>query len=31
MDALLNILDSASSFIWGPWLLLPLLVGTGLF
>lgn len=31
MDALQNILDSASSFIWGPWLLLPLLVGTGLF
>lgn len=31
MDSLLAVLDTISGFIWGPFLLLPLLVGTGLF
>lgn len=31
MDALESALGSVSSFVWGPWLLLPLLLGTGLF
>ncbi|MFW0180270.1 alanine/glycine:cation symporter family protein [Rothia sp. P5766] len=31
MDALQQVLDETSRIIWGPWLLLPLLVGTGIF
>ncbi|MGO1543427.1 MAG: alanine/glycine:cation symporter family protein [Gulosibacter sp.] len=31
MDQLQSILDSISSFVWGPWLLIPLLLGTGIF
>ncbi|WP_237198795.1 alanine/glycine:cation symporter family protein [Rothia nasimurium] len=31
MGALQEALDTASSFIWGPFLLLPLLIGTGIF
>ncbi|WP_083090500.1 MULTISPECIES: alanine/glycine:cation symporter family protein [Rothia] len=31
MGSLQQILDSLNAFIWGPWLLLPLLVGTGIF
>ncbi|WP_018296938.1 alanine/glycine:cation symporter family protein [Corynebacterium lubricantis] len=30
-ETLNNILVAASSFVWGPWLLIPLLLGTGLF
>ncbi|WP_421084468.1 alanine/glycine:cation symporter family protein [Rothia nasimurium] len=31
METAETILESLSSFVWGPWLLLPLLVGTGIF
>lgn len=31
LDNLHSILSTASSFVWGPWLLIPLLLGTGLF
>ena len=31
MDTLQNFLDAASGFVWGPFLLVPLLVGTGLY
>lgn len=31
MDSLNDFLDDASSFIWGPWLLIPLLLSTGLY
>ncbi|QRZ61285.1 sodium:alanine symporter family protein [Rothia sp. ZJ932] len=31
MQALESTLEAVSSFVWGPWLLLPLLLGTGLF
>lgn len=31
MDALKGVLDAISSFIWGPFLLIPLLLGTGLY
>jgi AGCS family alanine or glycine:cation symporter len=31
VDTLNAALDALDSFIWGPWLLLPLLLGTGLF
>ncbi len=30
-DSLTNALDSASTFIWGPWFLIPLLLGTGAY
>ncbi|TMR02161.1 sodium:alanine symporter family protein [Actinomadura soli] len=31
MDSLNDFLSDASSFIWGPWLLIPLLLSTGLY
>ena len=31
MDTLHGILETVDSFVWGPWLLLPLLLGTGVF
>ncbi len=31
MDALQSFLNTASGFVWGPFLLIPLLLGTGLF
>ncbi|MDJ1371951.1 alanine/glycine:cation symporter family protein [Gulosibacter molinativorax] len=31
MDQLQKILDAISGFVWGPWLLIPLLLGTGIF
>ena len=31
MDALEDVLDAISSAVWGPWFLIPLLLGTGLF
>ncbi len=31
MDTVQKVLDSISTFIWGPYLLIPLLLGTGLF
>ena len=31
MDTLQDFLDAASGFVWGPFLLVPLLVGTGLY
>lgn len=30
MDQLQSILDSIGAFVWGPWLLIPLLLGTGI-
>lgn len=31
MDQLIEILDAISGFVWGPWLLIPLLLFTGLY
>lgn len=31
MEQLQAFLDAISSFVWGPWLLIPLLLGTGIF
>ncbi|WP_125107502.1 alanine/glycine:cation symporter family protein [Gulosibacter massiliensis] len=31
MDQLQSILDNISTIVWGPWFLIPLLLGTGLF
>ncbi|MGI6879676.1 alanine/glycine:cation symporter family protein [Microbacterium sp. gxy059] len=31
LDTIQAALDAASGFIWGPWLLIPLLLGTGLY
>lgn len=31
LSGLQAVLDAASSFIWGPWFLIPLLLGTGLY
>src|SRR5690625_7645346 len=31
MDNLVEVLDAVSGFVWGPWLLIPLLLLTGLY
>src|SRR5690606_40820652 len=31
IESITAFLDAASGFIWGPWLLIPLLLGTGLY
>lgn len=31
LDSLHSFLSAASSFVWGPWLLIPVLLGTGVF
>src|SRR5690606_38742926 len=31
LSALQSVLENISSWIWGPWLLIPLLLGTGLY
>lgn len=31
IDSLTNALDTAGAFIWGPWFLIPLLLGTGVY
>ena len=31
MEQLQKILDAISTIVWGPWFLIPLLLGTGLF
>lgn len=31
MDTFATLIDDVSSFVWGPWLLIPLLLGTGLY
>jgi AGCS family alanine or glycine:cation symporter len=31
MERVLDFLNAASDFVWGPWLLIPLLLGTGVF
>ena len=31
MDMLQEVLDAASTFVWGPWLLIPLLLGAGIY
>lgn len=31
MEHISSVINAADSFVWGPWLLLPLLLGTGLF
>ncbi|MGO1646396.1 MAG: hypothetical protein ACTHYT_04640, partial [Agrococcus casei] len=30
-ETLQEVLDTISGIVWGPWLLIPLLVGTGLY
>src|SRR5699024_276465 len=31
METLESVLDAASAFVWGPWLLIPLLLGAGIY